>query len=218
MQIIEGCLCIALGGARTTLAGTIVCLVLFSLFVQSAEGATYAIVPFVSRRALGVVSGVVGAGGNAGAVICQQVRCSRTPVRAAGCARLCARGHGSAAAPAGAYAPVAHERFVRKAPARAGLHAMRATLQHTVCACDRTASRGLGPRCACARARSHAALCADRARALQIFFKGEYETHQGIIYMGIMILCLTVVIPLIYFPMWGGMFWCAPTGAVGLPL
>ncbi|MBI3960202.1 MAG: MFS transporter [Chloroflexi bacterium] len=43
-------------------------LVLFSLFVQMSEGATYAIVPFINKRALGSVSGIVGAGGNFGAV------------------------------------------------------------------------------------------------------------------------------------------------------
>lgn len=35
-------------------------LVVFSLFVQMAEGATFAVVPFVSHRALGSVAGIVG--------------------------------------------------------------------------------------------------------------------------------------------------------------
>jgi MFS transporter, NNP family, nitrate/nitrite transporter len=43
-------------------------LVVFSLFVQMSEGATYSVVPFINRQALGAVSGIVGAGGNAGAV------------------------------------------------------------------------------------------------------------------------------------------------------
>jgi MFS transporter, NNP family, nitrate/nitrite transporter len=43
-------------------------LLLFSLFVQMSCGATYGVVPFVDRRALGTVAGIVGAGGNAGAV------------------------------------------------------------------------------------------------------------------------------------------------------
>ncbi|MCF6233837.1 MAG: MFS transporter [Rhodobacteraceae bacterium] len=43
-------------------------LIIFSLFVQMAEGATYSVVPFINKKALGAVVGVVGAGGNAGAV------------------------------------------------------------------------------------------------------------------------------------------------------
>jgi NNP family nitrate/nitrite transporter-like MFS transporter len=46
----------------------IVVLIVFSLFVQMSEGATFSVVPFVNRKALGVVAGIVGAGGNAGAV------------------------------------------------------------------------------------------------------------------------------------------------------
>jgi MFS transporter, NNP family, nitrate/nitrite transporter len=43
-------------------------MILFSLSVQMAEGATYAVVPFVNKKAVGAISGIVGAGGNAGAV------------------------------------------------------------------------------------------------------------------------------------------------------
>ncbi len=43
-------------------------LILFSLFTQMAEGATYSVVPFINKKALGAVAGIVGAGGNAGAV------------------------------------------------------------------------------------------------------------------------------------------------------
>lgn len=43
-------------------------MVVFSLFVQMSEGATFSIVPFINRKALGSVAGIVGAGGNAGAV------------------------------------------------------------------------------------------------------------------------------------------------------
>ncbi len=43
-------------------------LVVFSLFVQMAEGATFSVAPFVNRKALGAVAGIIGAGGNAGAV------------------------------------------------------------------------------------------------------------------------------------------------------
>ena len=43
-------------------------MVVFSLFVQMSEGATFSVVPFINRKALGPVAGIVGAGGNAGAV------------------------------------------------------------------------------------------------------------------------------------------------------
>ena len=44
-------------------------LMLAGLFVHMAAGATFAVVPFVNRKALGAVAGVVGAGGNVGAVL-----------------------------------------------------------------------------------------------------------------------------------------------------
>ncbi|MEP1206220.1 MAG: MFS transporter [Rhizobiaceae bacterium] len=44
-------------------------LIIFSLFTQMAEGATYSVVPFINKKALGAVAGVVGAGGNTGAVL-----------------------------------------------------------------------------------------------------------------------------------------------------
>src|SRR5471030_2661310 len=40
----------------------------FGLFTHMACGATYALVPFIDNRALGGVAGIIGAGGNAGAV------------------------------------------------------------------------------------------------------------------------------------------------------
>ena len=44
------------------------CMMLTGLFVKMSNGANYSIVPFVNKRALGAVAGIVGAGGNAGAV------------------------------------------------------------------------------------------------------------------------------------------------------
>jgi uncharacterized membrane protein YphA (DoxX/SURF4 family) len=50
------------------LALAIPAMIVFSLFVQMSEGATYSIVPFINKKALGPVAGIVGAGGNVGAV------------------------------------------------------------------------------------------------------------------------------------------------------
>uniref|UniRef100_A0A7S4NA57 Nitrate/nitrite transporter n=1 Tax=Odontella aurita TaxID=265563 RepID=A0A7S4NA57_9STRA len=50
------------------LAGAIVCMVFFSVFVQAAEGSTYGIVPYVNPPCTGSIAGIVGAGGNTGAV------------------------------------------------------------------------------------------------------------------------------------------------------
>merc|ERR1719326_2388048 len=44
-------------------------LICFSTFVQMSEGTSYGIVPFMNRQQLAVVSALVGAGGNLGAVI-----------------------------------------------------------------------------------------------------------------------------------------------------
>ena len=52
----------------SVLVAAIPALIVFSLFVQMSEGATFAVVPFVNKKALGSVAGIVGAGGNAGAV------------------------------------------------------------------------------------------------------------------------------------------------------
>ena len=44
-------------------------LIVFSLFVQMSEGATFAIVPYINKRAMGAIAGIVGAGGNFGAML-----------------------------------------------------------------------------------------------------------------------------------------------------
>jgi MFS transporter, NNP family, nitrate/nitrite transporter len=51
------------------LSWAIATMLLFALFLKMSNGATYAVVPFINRQAIGVVSGIVGAGGNVGAVL-----------------------------------------------------------------------------------------------------------------------------------------------------
>jgi NNP family nitrate/nitrite transporter-like MFS transporter len=61
-------LALMLFSRMTTLPLAIPAMLLFGLFMKMAEGATYAVVPFINARALGSVAGIIGAGGNAGAV------------------------------------------------------------------------------------------------------------------------------------------------------
>ncbi|MBX3414244.1 MAG: MFS transporter [Pirellulales bacterium] len=63
----EGVILILFSQTRS-LAAAIPALVVFALFVQMSCGATFSIVPFVLPRAVGSVSGIVGAGGNLAAV------------------------------------------------------------------------------------------------------------------------------------------------------
>lgn len=62
-------LALVLFSRMTVLGAAVPVLILFSLFTQMSEGATFGIVPFVDPEATGAISGIVGAGGNAGAVV-----------------------------------------------------------------------------------------------------------------------------------------------------
>ncbi|CAM9357705.1 unnamed protein product, partial [Hapterophycus canaliculatus] len=64
----EGCF-LFLFTYMTSLSAAIPVLLCFSLGVQMAEGTSYGIVPYVVPDATGAVSGIVGAGGNFGAVM-----------------------------------------------------------------------------------------------------------------------------------------------------
>ncbi|GMH44852.1 hypothetical protein BSKO_12804 [Bryopsis sp. KO-2023] len=66
-------MCILIGFLHKSLVATIVTVVLMAISVEASEAAAFAVVPFVSKRALGVVAGIVGAGGNTGATIIQAV-------------------------------------------------------------------------------------------------------------------------------------------------
>eukprot|EP00798_Chlamydomonas_sp_ICE-L_P021321 gene21321-28253_t len=73
LQLLGGVFCLALGLVDYDLTATIVVMIIFSIFCQQACGATFGVVPFISRRAYGVVSGLVGAGGNVGSVVTQTI-------------------------------------------------------------------------------------------------------------------------------------------------
>ena len=63
----EGVLILVFASCQT-LAGAIIIMIVFSLFVQAAEGSSYGIVPYVDPPCTGAICGIVGAGGNVGAV------------------------------------------------------------------------------------------------------------------------------------------------------
>ncbi|HVD99113.1 MAG TPA: NarK family nitrate/nitrite MFS transporter [Cytophagaceae bacterium] len=60
---------IILFSQTTLLAWAVGVMLLFALFVKMSNGATYSVVPFVNQKSLGLVSGIVGAGGNLGALL-----------------------------------------------------------------------------------------------------------------------------------------------------
>lgn len=62
---LEG-LCLVLFAGAPTLVTAIAAMLVFALFLKMANGATYGIVPFIRERDVGLVSGIVGAGGNLG--------------------------------------------------------------------------------------------------------------------------------------------------------
>jgi MFS transporter, NNP family, nitrate/nitrite transporter len=64
----EGLALVAFSQARW-LPLAIASMLVTGLFIKMSNGATYSLVPFVNQRALGAVAGIVGAGGNVGAVL-----------------------------------------------------------------------------------------------------------------------------------------------------
>jgi len=66
--VLEG-IGIAFFSLAPSLPLAIASMLVFALFLKMANGCTYSIVPFVNKQAIGSVSGIVGAGGNLGAML-----------------------------------------------------------------------------------------------------------------------------------------------------
>ena len=66
--VCEGLL-IVLFSFTSTMGGAVVVMIFFSIFLQAAEGSTFAMVPYVDEAVTGSVGGLVGGGGNAGGAI-----------------------------------------------------------------------------------------------------------------------------------------------------
>ncbi|GAA4230856.1 MFS transporter [Postechiella marina] len=76
---VQGIMLVTFSLATSIIVGFIF-LILFSLSVQMAEGATFSVVPFINKKAIGSVSGIVGAGGNVGAFLAAMLLKSKSAV------------------------------------------------------------------------------------------------------------------------------------------
>ena len=76
---IEGLMLVFFSTITGVVAG-IAFLIAFSLSVQMAEGATFSVVPFINKKAIGSISGIVGAGGNVGAFLAALLLKSKSAV------------------------------------------------------------------------------------------------------------------------------------------
>jgi NNP family nitrate/nitrite transporter-like MFS transporter len=66
--LLEGC-GLVLFAQSGTLMVAIISMLSFALFLKMSNGATYGIVPFINEKNVGLVSGIVGAGGNLGGML-----------------------------------------------------------------------------------------------------------------------------------------------------
>lgn len=114
IQTLGGIFCIILG-RMSNLSAAVGTMIIFSIFVQAACGASFGVVPFISRRSLGGIIGMTAAGGNLGSVVTQSL----------------------------------------------------------------------------------------------FFTSGSFHTEVGLVYMGLLMIACTMLVSLVYFPPWGGMFFPA---------
>ena len=69
MTMFIGGVCLLIFSKMTVLPLAIVTMLIFALFIKMTNGAVYSIVPFINKKALGAVAGIIGAGGNLGGVL-----------------------------------------------------------------------------------------------------------------------------------------------------
>lgn len=162
-------------------------LTIFSLFCQSTCGATFGVVPFISKRSNGLVTGIVAAGAQVGSVV-TQVRDRLWPVK------QCRQ-------------PQEYQISARQVIILAviSVHRCRTSVSYlTSIVCYM---------------RWHASCSASDCVVdmLQAIFFGYFgfTTYEGFYWMGIMIMGLSSVLFLCYFPQWGGMLCQQKKGITG---
>jgi len=74
---------VLIGVVHESFPATMVMMILSGIFLEAGCGATYGVVPFVSRRSTGIVCGLVSAGGACGGVINQALFFLNTPAKGA---------------------------------------------------------------------------------------------------------------------------------------
>ena len=78
-----GVFTVLIGVAHEDFAACMCMMILAGIFLEAGCGATYGVVPFVSRRSTGIVCGLVSAGGACGGVINQALFFLNTPAKGA---------------------------------------------------------------------------------------------------------------------------------------
>ena len=90
VQTMGGVLSCCMYAARNSLGSTMTVVAFWSIFVPFACGASFGVAPFITRRGLGVATGLIGSGGNAGGAITQAILFTSTSMTLAeGTYQLC---------------------------------------------------------------------------------------------------------------------------------
>lgn len=80
IQTLGGVFCLIMGLVEHSLAATMGIVIIFSVFCQQACGLSFGVVPFISKRSYGMVSGFVGSGGAVGGAVTQALFFSSLPL------------------------------------------------------------------------------------------------------------------------------------------
>ena len=78
-----GVFTVLIGVTHENFGACMAMVILAGIFLEAGCGATYGVVPFVSRRSTGIVCGLVSAGGACGGVINQALFFLNTPAKGA---------------------------------------------------------------------------------------------------------------------------------------